>query len=118
MLPKTTKEHITKMMARQATLDRELVEAQEEVAREEKQRTEEVAAREKKEHEKHDVERKQEERELAAAKARVAKYEAEAKARAEAGGSLGDSDASSDDEVRITGMMTKVSDRRRVAIIS
>ena len=52
------------------------------------------------------------------AKARVAKYEVEAKVRAEAGGSLGSSDASLDDEVRRMGMTTKVSDHCRVASIS
>ena len=118
MPPKTTKEHVAKMMVQQVTLDRELAEVQEEAAHEEKQHAEEAAAREKKEHEKCDAEHKQEDRELTAAKARVAKYEVEAKVRAESGGSLGGSNASSDDEVRITGMMTKVSDRCCVTIIS
>ena len=84
----------------------------EEVVREEKQREEEAATKKKKEREerkRHNMECK-EERELAAVKARVAKYEAEAKARAEAEESPGGSDAALDDEIVITGVIDKVSD--------
>ena len=64
-----------------------------------------MAAKKKKEHEeceRCDAECKEEERELAAAKARVAKYEAEE--------SPGGSDVASDDEIVITGVIDKVSD--------
>jgi len=113
MPPKTTAERIAEMKVQQAQLDKELAQAEEDVACEERQCAEEVAVKEKKEceeHEKHDVEHKQEERELVAAKARMAKYEAEAKARAEAGKLTGGSNASSDTEVMIMGVTTKVSD--------
>ena len=96
------------------------MEAQEEAAHEEKQHAEEAAlkkrkleeeaaTKKKKEHKRCNVECKQEERELAAARARVAKYEVEARERAEAGESLGGSDVSSDNEVRIMGVTSKVS---------
>ena len=127
MPPKSTTECVAEMIAHQAQPDKDLAEAKEEVAHEEKQHVEEVvwekrkqeeaAARRKKEGEerkRHNTERKQEEEELAAAKARVARYEAEAKAKAEAGESPGGSGVSEDDEVRIMGVETKVSDNSLV----
>ena len=51
-----------------------------------------------------------EKQEFEAARARVARYEAEAKARAEVGELTGGSNASSDTEVMIMGVTTKVSD--------
>ena len=100
------------MMAQQVQLDKELVQAQEDAACKERQRAKEAAAKEKKEREKRekrDAERRQEERELAAAKARVAKDEAEVKVRAEVGELAGGSNASSDNDIVIAGVDVKVS---------
>ena len=128
MPPKSATECIAEMIACQVQLDKDLAEAKEEAACEEKQRAEEAvqekqkqeeaATRKKKEHEeceRCDMEHRQEEEELAAAKARVARYEVEASVRAEAGESPGGSGASEDDEVRIIGVETKVSDNSLVA---
>ena len=86
-----------------------------------RQHTEEAATKIKKEHEecreheKCDMECKHEEaakekQELKVTKARVAKYEAEAKVKVEVGELIGGSDASSDTKIVITGMDVKVSD--------
>ena len=48
MPPKSATEQITKMLVRQAQLNKELVQAQADMARKERQHAEEVAAKEKK----------------------------------------------------------------------
>ena len=88
MLLKTTAEHIAEMKARQVQLNKELAQAEEDMAHEERQHAEEAAAKEKKEHKKRDAtckleEAAEEKREFEAARARVARYEAEVKVRAE-----------------------------------
>ena len=123
MPPKSAMEWIAEMLAQQVQLNKELAQAQEDVAREERQRPEEAAAKEKKEREKCDAacklkEAAKEKRELKVARAQVARYEAEAKARAEVGELIGGSNVSLDTEVRITGVTTKVSDSVVVANFS
>ena len=54
MLPKNTAEHIAEMMVWQVQLNKELVQAKEEVACEEKQCAEEAATKKKKECEEHE----------------------------------------------------------------